>query len=325
MPRAHVFYKGRRASRVFTTKREANRWKQETYAQWVSEAETPKDHRFTLRDALERYRDEIAPAKRGHKWELVRIAAFLDVMKDPHLPRDTVLGELRPDSFAKWRDWRKTRVQAGTVLRELSLLSAVLTAARREWQWMNDNPLTDLRKPKSPDHREVLLTWSQIRAMCNALGWRPGGDIREVRHAVGACMMMALRTGMRAGEICGLEWAQFHGDHCKVRHKTGRTAESMRVVPLSSKAQRIVEQMRGWDERFVFGVEKATLDAMFRKYRKRAGLDGFTFHDTRHTAATMLAPRLDVLTLCKVFGWSNPKQAMVYFNPSASDLAKRLG
>jgi integrase len=87
----------------------------------------------------------------------------------------------------------------------------------------------------------------------------------------------------------------------------------------------LIERMRGWDERLVFGIKPASLDAMFRKYRDRAGLEGFTWHDSRHTAATRLSRKVDVLTLCKIFGWSNTKQALTYFNPSASDIAKRLG
>ena len=34
--------------------------------------------------------------------------------------------------------------------------------------------------------------------------------------------------------------------------------------------------------------------------------------------------KLHVLDLCRAFGWSNPKRAMVYYNPAAGDIAKRL-
>ena len=56
----------------------------------------------------------------------------------------------------------------------------------------------------------------------------------------------------------------------------------------------------------------------------RVGLDGFTFHDSRHTAATRLAPLVDVLTLCKIFGWAKADQALVYYNPTGSQIAARL-
>lgn len=72
------------------------------------------------------------------------------------------------------------------------------------------------------------------------------------------------------------------------------------------------------------GHARQTVDALFRRARDRAGLSGFTFHDARHTAATRLAGKLDVLTLCKVFGWTNPAQAMAYYNPSPGEIARRM-
>lgn len=322
--RAQVYARGARESKSFATRREADSWKAMRYAELIELAEKPASGRHTLRDALTRYRDEIVPTKRGRRWEHVRIESFLNPLSAPFLPRDVTLGKLGPESFAAWRDWRMTRVQAGTVLRELSLLSSVLTAARREWRWMTDNPLTDLRRPREPDHREVVITPDQVRAMLRALGWAPGAPVRQVRQAVACCFLFALRTGMRAGEVAGLTWARVHAGYCSTPHKTGRTAESLRDVPLSRQAQRVIRQAEGWDEALVFGVARGSLDALFRKYRQRAGLDGFTFHDARHTAATMLSRKLDVLTLCKMFGWSDPKQAMTYYNPKASDIARRL-
>jgi integrase len=111
------------------------------------------------------------------------------------------------------------------------------------------------------------------------------------------------------------------GDYV-VLHKS-KTGEG-RHVALSHAARRTIESMRGWHPVEVFGLRPQTLDALFRKLRDAAGLAGFTFHDTRHTAATMLAQRLDVLDLCKMFGWKKTTRALTYFNPTASDIAKRL-
>ena len=125
---------------------------------------------------------------------------------------------------------------------------------------------------------------------------------------------------MRAGEITGLTWDRVKDDYCIL----SVTKTKPRNVPLEPKAKRIIESMRGWDDDRVFGLTPQTLDALFRRYRDRAGLSGFTFHDSRRTAATWIADRLDILDLCKMFGWANPKQAMVYYAPTASDMVKRL-
>ena len=82
--------------------------------------------------------------------------------------------------------------------------------------------------------------------------------------------------------------------------------------------------MRGFDAELVFGLKSQTLDALFRRSRDRTGLSGFTFHDARHTAATVLAQRIHVLDLCRVFGWTNTRRALTYYNPKAADLAKRM-
>jgi integrase len=82
--------------------------------------------------------------------------------------------------------------------------------------------------------------------------------------------------------------------------------------------------MRGFHDVLVFGVEAASLDTLFRRHRAKAELDGFTFHDTRHTAATRMAQVLHVLDLCKAFGWTDTKRALTYYNPTGSDIAARL-
>jgi integrase len=119
-------------------------------------------------------------------------------------------------------------------------------------------------------------------------------------------------------------WDCVRENHCHV--SAGKTPAATRDVPLTRKALRLIERMRGFDPLLVFGIKANSLDAMFRKYRKRAGLAGFMFHDARHTAAAwmMRYGQLHVLELCRIMGWADPKQAMVYFQPSPADLVKRL-
>jgi integrase len=45
-----------------------------------------------------------------------------------------------------------------------------------------------------------------------------------------------------------------------------------------------------------------SLDALFRKAKKRAMIDDGTFHDTRHLAITRLAKKLNVLDLARMVG-----------------------
>ena len=77
----------------------------------------------------------------------------------------------------------------------------------------------------------------------------------------------------------------------------------------------------------IFSVSDQSRDALFRKARKIAKLDDadLTFHDSRHEAASAMAKRIrNALTLCKIFGWRDPKYAMVYYNPTNDEIVNEL-
>lgn len=317
--RIQVEVRGQRDSGTFPTKREATEWGQRRVLELRHQATTPAGERKTLLDALRRYADEVTPAKRGNAKESIRLAAF---ERQP-LPLHKPMASITTADLAAWRDARLRVNARGSVLRDISLLSSVLETARREWGWLHVNPMADVRKPAQPDHRErVIYTW-EVRRLLRAMGHQaqPPHRVRSVAHAVAVCFLAALATGMRAGELCGLRWADVHETHC---HLPMTKNGSYRDVPLSPVAIRLIERMRGWDALSVFGLTSQTLDALFRKYRQRAGLDGFTFHDCRRTAATRISKRVNVLMLCRIFGWADPKMAMVYYAPSAEQMADLL-
>lgn len=322
--RAQIAIKGVRESATFPTKREAESWAARRETEIRSDKIKAPGDKHTLLDALRLYAEEVSPTKRGERWEILRLRAF----EGQDLPLKQPIGSIEPADLALWRDSRLASVSRGTVLREISLLSAVFESARREWRWIKQNPMRDMRKPAQPDHRQIVITRPQIKAMLRQLGY--GRSVRSVSQATACAFLAALRTGMRAGELCGLTWSRVRDGYCALPlTKNGKA----RDVPLTPKALRVLERMRGFDDDLVFGIKTQTLDALFRRARTRAGLEGFTFHDSRHTAATWIAGRMQsngvaaqqaVFDLCRMFGWTKIDQALVYYNASAADIAKRI-
>ena len=319
--RAQIYVKGVRDSASFRTKREANAWASARETEIRECANTAPASRYTLGEAMGKYGEEVSPTKRGEAFEIKRMKAW---RKDPAFPLEMKIGDVKPENIAAWRDSRSKVVSAGSIIRDMTLLSSVFESARREWRWVESNPVRDVRKPRSPDHRDVTITRVQIRLMLEAMGYCRG-NVRMVSQSCAAAFLFALRTGMRAGEICALTWDDVFPTFCKVRAiASGAGKTGKRDVPLTPQARALIESMRGYDPVFVFGLKTQSLDANFRKYRKRAGISGFTFHDSRHTAATWISRKLDVLDLCKMFGWRSTSMALTYYNPSANDIAKRL-
>jgi len=314
---------GQRASATLPTKRLALEWADKKRVELRAAAKAAPGSTKTLRDALQRYADEVSPTHKGERWEIVRLAAYLKA--DSELAVDKRLVDLRDTDFISWRDARLKVTKRSSVLRDMGLVNSVLEHARREWKWLTVNPMVDVRKPAKPPHRDVVISRLQVRKMLRVFGYR-GLDrvVTSVGQAVAMCFLTALTTGMRASELCELTWDRVFTSYVMLPETKNGDA---RAVPLSQVARRLLERMRGFDEVLVFGLNARSLDTMFRKARTKANLAGFTFHDSRHTAATRIGriPGIDVLMLCKIFGWKDTKQALTYYNPTAKDMAKLLG
>lgn len=319
--RIQIEVRGIRESGTFPTAREAREWAAQRSVEIKALAGGKGGTVKTLDDALDKYVKEVVPDKRGWAKETIRIKAFRESEDHRTLPRKKRLSEIAPSDLTAWRDARLRLNARGAVLRDMTLLSAVLEAARADWGWIQANPMREVRRPAEPDHRERIITQAEIDGMLHQLGLTDG-PVRTVSAAVAVCFLVALETGMRAGELCGLTWDRVQGTFVQLTANT--KAGKPREVALTPRAQSLIERMRGWDAVLVFGLGSQSLDALFRKARDRAKLSGFTFHDSRHTAATRLALKIQVLDLCRMFGWSNPKQALRYYNATAADIAARL-
>jgi integrase len=95
-------------------------------------------------------------------------------------------------------------------------------------------------------------------------------------------------------------------------------------VALSPRAKALLAEVMALGLDPVFGLSAASKDALFRRVRDRAGIVGLTFHDSRHTACTRLARKLHVLELARQLGTRDLKTLMVYYNPTAEEIAGRL-
>lgn len=159
----------------------------------------------------------------------------------------------------------------------------------------------------------------------HTLGYSRETPPETISSRVGAAYLFAIETGMRAGEICSLEWRYVNERHVHLpRTKNGH----VRDVPLSVEARRIIEQLRSLtgDEETVFRVSTASLDALFRKAKRLALIEDLHFHDTRREALTRLSKVFDVMELARISGHRDLRVLQnVYYAPSVKDLADKLG
>lgn len=321
--RVEVRKRGVYASESFRTKAEATRWAAEQEGA-IEDSRVGKVPRKSLADAFDRYSKDVTPKKRGWRSEGIRITKFKATI--PFV--DKPLTEITSDDWGAWRDalargeeGKRKPLKAGSIRRDFNIIRAMYALALDEWGWLRTNPLKKVKSPPAPPGKKRVITPAEAEALCAALGYSEGRPLtKSQRVAVG--LLFALETGMRAGEVFGLLPANVDTD-ARVAHLPLTKNGEARDVPLSRRAVELIELAAG--EVTAFGVTAASADALFRKYRP-AALAAITFHASRHTAATRLGAsgKLTPFELCRMFGWTDMKQALIYFNATASEIAAKL-
>jgi integrase len=296
-------------SATFETKSRAVQWGIQQEAEILAgrRGEYPKK---SFADALDKYLAEESPKKAGLRWEKIRIGAF----KRARIAAKPV-SQITEADIAGWRNERLKAVSGATVRREMGLLGSVFDVARREWKWCASNPMRDVTKPRGSAARRRGVPASSIAAISTRLSGQYGTQVFRA-------FQIALETAMRKGEILSLEWPWISGGVANLpKTKNG----DARRVALSVEAARLIESQRGLDPVKVFTVSLATADTLFRKAVKAAGIQDLHFHDSRSEAITRLSRKLDVLELARQVGHRDLKSLLIYYAPSAEDMARKLG
>lgn len=271
----------------------------------------------TVKAALYRFMREESPKHKGKQWEILRLIALgkLPVAK-------IKLAALKGSHLADWRNERLAKVSKATVLREMTLLHSVFESCRRDWGWLKENPLKDVKKPQAPPSRKRRIPQGEIDLILYGLNYK-GGKPETISHRVALAFLFALETAMRAGEIGGLTWADV-GDYSVTLQATKNG--DVRQVPLSVRAREIIELLREVKSGdLVFNLTTAQRDALFRKARDKVSVDNLHFHDSRAEAIWRLSKKLDVMELARVIGHRNLTSLLLYYNASADELAMKLG
>lgn len=309
-----------RLSETFATKAAAAAWALREEAA-IEAGRAGKYPAKTLADALDRYERDVSAHKRGARWESLRLDLFRRGW--PALC-GRVLHTITTADLVEWRDERMRQVSAASVLREIALLRNVWTTAAREWLWCPEpTPWRALKMPAGPVPRDRRMGWREIRQIVRWLGYRTGRPPSTTMEAVAWALLLSLRTGMRAGEVLQLSAETVDLERRVAVLKTHKTVErdGARRVPLTRHAVRLLTVLGGK----ALQVSSASLDALFRKARDSLLIQDLHFHDARAEALTILARRVDVMTLARISGHRDIRILQrTYYRETAEQIAARL-
>jgi integrase len=275
---------------------DAKKWAQQTESA-IREGrhfKTTEAKKHTFAEAIDRYTENVLP-KYTQKEQANR-RPILTWWKDAIGVH--VMADLSPAMFAECRDnlakapsKKGGNLSSDTIKKYFDVAKGVLKVCVNEWQWLEHSPLRDGRVelPELPrgrvrflddDERERLLT------VCKVSGnpW------------LYTCVILALSTGMRQGELMGLRWSNVDLKAGSIILHETKNGERRRV-PLAGLALELLREhakVRRLDTDLLFPshVNKQRpidLRKPFETALKAAEIKDFHWHDLRHCTASYLA------------------------------------
>lgn len=296
--RAQVQRDGERKTKTFKLKRQAQAWANEMESKRLFGM-------HTFRQACDDYLATISKRKteKAHAWESQRFHYMCE-----HFGAKTDITEISTATIGKWRDTRLQTVTGSTVNREANLLRNLFSVACDEWKWIPGNPFKGVKLPKESAPRVALWPWQQIKRILRAPRI---GKTAEMQMA----FRISLHTGMRLQECL---MGRYDAKRRVVVLPYDKTTKRPVEVPVVSRSRRFMETTRP----FIVGFNEGS--TLFSKLSRELLIEGLTFHDARATALTLLARKMDVLTLARI---SRHKDLNIllntYFRESAESVAAR--
>lgn len=197
----------------------------------------------------------------------------------------------------------KAKRSGPTVNRYLAALSACLSYAVKELQWLERNPCERVRKPAENKGRVRFLSDDERVRLLDAC--RPHADLY-------LAVVLSLTTGARQAEIMSLRWSQINFARRVITLEKTKNGE-IRCLPLVGEAFDLLQargKVRDLKNDRIFPPTARARKAEYLDLRqpweaalKAAGIADFHWHDLRHTAASYLAMSgVSSVELAKVLG-----------------------
>jgi integrase len=287
-------------------RREAERLEEELRRRYWRQIKLGEKH-FTWDQAVQRCKAEDSGKRSWERTEraLARLSRLL---------QGAPLAEVTRDNILRIRELRRRQVSAATVNRELAVLRFVLNRCVTDWAMLDSAPKVPLFRVERLEPR--WATREQVHALLAQLP----PHLRDMT-------ILACATGLRRSNITGLEWKRIDTDRRVAfipasEAKGGRTI----TVPLNADALAVLERWRAKHERYVFVFRKRApiKQVSTRRWReavKSVGLEGFRFHDLRHTwASWQVQAETPLSHLQELGGWASFSMVQRYAHLSPGHL-----
>lgn len=219
---------------------------------------------------------------------------------------DVPLVNIQPEQIEGYKGSRKGFVKEATINRELAVLKTIFTKAV-QWGYAHRNPVKEVRLFKEERTPIQILTTEEREKLFQA----SPGYLKPI-------LLMALKTGMRHGEILKLKWKEVDLAHetISVTHTKSKKLRQIPIHPELDAALRELPKVAAYvfcDEVGLPLKPEGKVRNDFDDLKEAVGLPDMTFHMLRHNfASELISKGADIRTVQEYMGHSSLRMLQRY-------------
>lgn len=194
-----------------------------------------------------------------------------------------------------------------------------------------------LSKPTASDESQVFT--DEERRQIKAMVYDDLKHYPKCASSAGLQILFLFETGLRMGECCGLKWSDIKGNRLYIRRQANndgikdrtKTASGFRDIPLTKEAQRILEDVKAFNNEHGFTAEWifqsdnpafdyrlgfCAADHKLRKLCNRLDIQAKSPHKCRKTCTSILLdnPNVNNRTVQRFAGHQDLSTTYNYYN-----------
>lgn len=317
VPRYYIDFRTRKGDRVQKLIKQASSWemaedalKAVVFNEFYAERKTQKK-RITFRSWSKVYQRDYSSFNKSWKEVEYMMKPLTEFFKD------TELRQIVPSAFQRFiKSRQKIGNSPATLNRYISLVKRMMNVAIEEG-YLEDNPVK-IKKFSEEDREKTRVISEEEEAAI----------LKNSYPQLRSFLIIALNTGMRAGEIYRLFWKQIDLPDRMItveKTKSGR----VRQIPINEGLFQELVRMRNRNAQgeYLFynprtGRPITSMKKAFAGALERSGLSGIRIHDYRHSAASRwIRSGVDVQTVKELLGHADITTTMRYVHTNVQ--AKR--
>lgn len=222
--------------------------------------------------------------------------SYHDIIRKHLIPvmGDYVLTEITTAKLQRYVAMRLAKVKPKTVINEIVPIKELFKHAVR-WGYLRVNPAEYLERPRTHRKEIDILTLDEV------------AKFLLIDHYYQIAFMTSVLTGLRAGELWGLQWTDFNWELSQVfvrralwkgNFQTPKSKYSIRKIDLLPQ---LANELRHWkticpknEHNLVFpspegkmSIDENVMKRYFNPALKKAEVRRVSFHSLRHTNASI--------------------------------------